>query len=843
MNRELLGLQKYLIMSTFAGEVSLRLNVSKQIFYKPKKLTDMKKKTLLSMLGLMTAGTMSAQVYITDFRFDPTGVNNEGVVVGSQDQNMPILLWDSKAGSGANAVTEIGGISAGQVIGGVARFSGDGKFVTAPMPYDSIPLVSTWVRSDLSDKIYFYNDIFYINDYYLFTIGSSADGNSGLLLKSANKGVSWNSDIVFTKKGDDGMYSSVTPGNLQTFAPLSNWQYLTGGNNGELYFSQNRGTQWEAIDLQPEGDEAVVDVYKAMDFMYKTNVDGSLTTETAKYGVIGVRYADGSYAVWRTEDEGDTFTKVTEISGEPAHIGHAGETFFMVTENGHIQKSADYGKTWTDVFATKDNASLYRIKFADAQKGIVTSDGVVYITKDGGETWTETEVMPAGINPLADAVAWNDAAWNGDVIFVVGTNGNVFKSTDNGEKFEQVEVDSEYADNNYTVVDYHSGVCNIMTGEGRVYNKADKATAKGYLAGVYDIEKGEWTPLATLGYMSGEAASSPWQFSGDGKTVVGGIYNMYAPTNTVQSHASAMTTEECIDLGSKFADINRASHAQGASYDASVIVGWQDIFGPRYGTVWIKNSDGSYTQKMMLKDMTKNEDDIDYNDKSVCMAELVGTARSVSPDGKWIGGDGGELTAFGSPWLWSEETGYKELFEEAVGGGVAAVSNNGEKAIGWQGLNSGAWLYTKEDGVVLLQDYVENVLGADLGDFYIMSAYDMSPNGRYITGFGMRGDEVLGYVIDLQDIGTSIESKTVEQTKASVYPNPVADELHIDMPFGSDEVATTLTLVDMQGRVVRRIDTARQSNTMDVSNLTEGIYVLDVNARGTHKAFKIMIKH
>ena len=32
MNRELLGLQKYLIMSTFAGEVSLRLNVSKQIF-------------------------------------------------------------------------------------------------------------------------------------------------------------------------------------------------------------------------------------------------------------------------------------------------------------------------------------------------------------------------------------------------------------------------------------------------------------------------------------------------------------------------------------------------------------------------------------------------------------------------------------------------------------------------------------------------------------------------------------------------------------------------------------------------------------------------------------------
>ena len=131
----------------------------------------------------------------------------------------------------------------------------------------------------------------------------------------------------------------------------------------------------------------------------------------------------------------------------------------------------------------------------------------------------------------------------------------------------------------------------------------------------------------------------------------------------------------------------------------------------------------------------------------------------------------------------------------------------------------------------------------DFGDFVIMSVYDMSPNGRYVTGYGMRGMDVLGYMIDLEGGTTSIESKVADQTKASVYPNPVADELHIDMPFGSDEVATTLTLVDMQGRVVRRIDTARQSNTMDVSNLTEGIYVLDVNARGTHKAFKIMVRH
>ena len=156
MNHELLGLQIYLIMSKFAVEVSLRLNVNKQIFYKPKKLIDMKKTLLLSMLGLMTAGTMSAQIYITDAEFDPSGVNNEGLVVGVQGKNQPFLIWNPFD----NIFTNIGGISAGDGIGGTARFSGDGKFVTAPMSYDAIPLNAEWEKKEYPDFRYIYKDIF-----------------------------------------------------------------------------------------------------------------------------------------------------------------------------------------------------------------------------------------------------------------------------------------------------------------------------------------------------------------------------------------------------------------------------------------------------------------------------------------------------------------------------------------------------------------------------------------------------------------------------------------------------------------------------------------------------------
>lgn len=50
-------------------------------------------------------------------------------------------------------------------------------------------------------------------------------------------------------------------------------------------------------------------------------------------------------------------------------------------------------------------------------------------------------------------------------------------------------------------------------------------------------------------------------------------------------------------------------------------------------------------------------------------------------------------------------------------------------------------------------------------------------------------------------------------------------------------------LVDLQGRVVRNVNAASTGNVINVGNLTEGIYVLDVNARGTHKSFKVIVKH
>ena len=166
-----------------------------------------------------------------------------------------------------------------------------------------------------------------------------------------------------------------------------------------------------------------------------------------------------------------------------------------------------------------------------------------------------------------------------------------------------------------------------------------------------------------------------------------------------------------------------------------------------------------------------------------------------------------------------------------------AVSYDGSVVVGWQD----AWIWTEEDGLEYLQNHVEKKLGHELEDFGIVSVYDMSPNGRYICDYGMKGGNPVGYVFDLHT-NSGVEEMESEQVKAAIYPNPASDEIHVDLPFDGSEVKTTLTLVDMRGQTMRRLDATSTSNVIDIRDLARGIYVLDVNANGKHKTFKVIVK-
>lgn len=63
-----------------------------------------------------------------------------------------------------------------------------------------------------------------------------------------------------------------------------------------------------------------------------------------KYGVLGMKLEDGTGAVWYSTDASETFEVATGVKGVPVSFCHVGQIYFMVTDNGFIQKSEDYGK-------------------------------------------------------------------------------------------------------------------------------------------------------------------------------------------------------------------------------------------------------------------------------------------------------------------------------------------------------------------------------------------------------------------------------------------------------------------------------------------------------------------
>lgn len=113
------------------------------------------KHSFLTLVGIFSASMLSAQVTFTEVQFNPTGVNNEGIVVGHDNQNSPNYLWNPAT----QEITEIGGISAGNNIGGVGQFSDDGKFIVSSMPSNEISVSTAWEKTVMDDYAVTFNEI------------------------------------------------------------------------------------------------------------------------------------------------------------------------------------------------------------------------------------------------------------------------------------------------------------------------------------------------------------------------------------------------------------------------------------------------------------------------------------------------------------------------------------------------------------------------------------------------------------------------------------------------------------------------------------------------------------
>lgn len=80
-------------------------------------------------------------------------------------------------------------------------------------------------------------------------------------------------------------------------------------------------------------------------------------------------------------------------------------------------------------------------------------------------------------------------------------------------------------------------------------------------------------------------------------------------------------------------------------------------------------------------------------------------------------------------------------------------------------------------------------------------------------------------------------SKNIFST-VKVYPNPTKGIVTVSLPQNSE--LTTLTLVDIQGRQILKEDTSNTSETLNIENFSDGVYILNIQS-GSSKISKKLV--
>lgn len=284
---------------------------------------------------------------------------------------------------------------------------------------------------------------------------------------------------------------------------------------------------------------------------------------------------------------------------------------------------------------------------------------------------------------------------------------------------------------------------NGFGGQGKIANDGSRvcggflnpATSLSELS-LYDVATSTWTPMGGIGGSSGAEASSGWNISGDGQSIVGLGWVDGGTAHAIQwTEGVGMS-----DLGSTVG--GQSSRASGVDLDGNVVCGWQDGNG-RQGAVWI---DG--VQVLIWADV------------GVPAQE----ALAVSDDGAFVTGIG--YGDFVNPGIGYRYDTVHDLYEPipnlAVGGeqniAGAGITASGSTVVGgtWAwgvpATFGTAFIWRQGVGTVPLADYLAQAGVTFPAGYNFNFASDISSDGRWITGwggFGFAADE--NFVVRIPD--------------------------------------------------------------------------------------------
>jgi photosystem II stability/assembly factor-like uncharacterized protein len=156
----------------------------------------------------------------------------------------------------------------------------------------------------------------------------------------------------------------------------------------------------------------------------------------------------------RSDNAGQSFTRLpwtprdTSCASDISSVAFpTSDIGYVVTFDGTVLRSADGGRSWSrrtalpGTSATGSGFATARdIVFTAPDVGLAVigagAGGAILRTTDGGNSWTPVQSAPAALNELLDTATTTPVA----ALYAIGNEGLVYRSTDDGQTWEQRNV-------------------------------------------------------------------------------------------------------------------------------------------------------------------------------------------------------------------------------------------------------------------------------------------------------------------------------------------------------------------------------------------------------------------
>jgi photosystem II stability/assembly factor-like uncharacterized protein len=307
---------------------------------------------------------------------------------------------------------------------------------------------------------------------------------------------------------------------------------LVGGYAGMILRTTNGGSAWTMTNTGGTSANIYDIAYASRDTVFACgtssgtvlrSVDGGQTwtalappTVTTRYGIAvyspqEVVIVGSSGNTIRTTDAGATWNTAAAGATTLYGVARSGSSLIAVNSTQAAYRSTDRGASWTLLF-DRGSSPLYAVHHADSLRGfMVGSNGVNYRTADGWATYDSVLV-----SRFTAQVCFAARMTGPATIHVGGSMGNLYLSTNGGATWTTTESGTRYY-----ALDFADSLNGVAVGwRGTVVKTSDAGRTWTELRGINGFEAYDVQMFSPASFVVGSAGGRLYKTTDGGNTFV-----------------------------------------------------------------------------------------------------------------------------------------------------------------------------------------------------------------------------------------------------------------------------------------------------------------------------------